>query len=132
LREPHLDSLRARDDERASAARELGIKQEERQTGKVIAMKMGDEDQLDVIADDFVVLQRRQRRGTAIDQEVDRVSRDMKTGVGPAARAEGVATADKSQLHRLFSVRAVRRTGATGARSESRSRRQAGSSARAS
>ena len=35
----------------------------------------------------------------AIDQEIDGVACDMKAGVLPAAGAERVATADKSQLH---------------------------------
>jgi hypothetical protein len=45
-------------------------------------------------------LERRQRRRTAIDQETDRCAGDMKAGVGPAAGAERIATANKLQLHR--------------------------------
>src|SRR6185437_3519776 len=96
-----LDALRPRDDKRTAAARELGIEQEEGQAGEMIAVKVGDEDQLDVVAHDTVALQRRQRRGAAIDQDIDRRSRDMKAGVLPAAGAEGVAAADKVHLHRM-------------------------------
>ena len=62
----------------------------------MIAMEMRDQDQVDVIAGDAEPLQRRQRRGAAIDQEIDVSARDMETGVGSAARAKRIAAADKT------------------------------------
>ena len=52
--------------------------------------------------DDAVPLQRRQRRGAAIDQEIDVIAGDMEAGIGPAAGTERVAAADKLQLHRAI------------------------------
>ena len=73
--EPRLDSFGPGDDERTGAARELRVEQEEGQAGEMIAVKMGDQDQVDVVARDAEPLQRRQRRGAAIDQEIDAVRR---------------------------------------------------------
>ena len=66
----------------------------------MIAVEMRDQDEVDVVARDAEPLQRRQRGGAAIDQEIDAFAGDMKAGVVPAAGAERVAAADKSQLHR--------------------------------
>ncbi len=52
LRQPRFDSLRAGDYQRAGAAGELGVEQQERQAGEMIAMKMRDQNQVDVVADD--------------------------------------------------------------------------------
>ena len=56
-------------------------------------------DQIDVVARNGVALQPGQRRGTAIDQEVDFLAPQMKAAVETAAGAEGIAATDKSQLH---------------------------------
>ena len=78
----------------------LGIEQEEWQAGKVVAMKMGDQDEIDVVAHDAAALQRRDRGGAAIDQEIDGLSGNVEAGILPAAGAEGIAAADKLHLHR--------------------------------
>ena len=82
------------------AARELRVEQQKRQSGEMIAVEMRDQDEVDIVARDAEPLQRRQRRGAAIDQEIDALAGDMKAGVGPAAGTERVAAADKLQLHR--------------------------------
>ena len=100
LRQPHLDPFRPGDDQRPAAARELRVEQQERQSGEMIAVEMRDQDQIDIVARDAEPLQCRQRRGAAIDQEIDVFAADMKAGVVPAAGPERVAAADKLQLHR--------------------------------
>src|ERR1700730_7695226 len=100
LRQPRLDSRRPGDDKRTGPARELCVEQKERQAAEMIAMEMRDQNKVDIVARDGKPLQRRQRRRAAIDQEIDALSGDMKAGVEPAAGAECVAAADKSQLHR--------------------------------
>jgi hypothetical protein len=86
--------------QRAGAARELGVEQQKRQSGEMIAMKMRDQNEIDLVARDTEPLQRRQRGGAAIDQEIDVAAGDVKAGVISAARTQRVAAADKSQLHR--------------------------------
>ncbi len=100
LRQPHLDAFGSGDHQRPAPAGELRVEQQERQAGEMIAVEMRDQDQVDFVARDAEPLQRRQRRGAAIDQEIDARAGDVKAGVGPAAGAERVAAADKSQLHR--------------------------------
>src|SRR5690242_17044864 len=103
----------------------------------MISMEMRDHDQVDRLALDAEPLQRRQRGGAAVDQEIDRSARDMEAGILAAAGAKRVAAADELQLHRLpappflFVITAGRRC-ASAARPGSRSRRRAGSSATAS
>src|SRR5687768_16687027 len=92
-RQPGLDSVRTGDDERTGAAGELRIEQEERQSAKMVAVEMRDQYQVDAVADDTEPLQRQQRRGAAIDQEIDAGAGDMETGVGAATGAERVAAA---------------------------------------
>jgi hypothetical protein len=99
LAEPRLDSLRSGDHQRPGPAGKLRVEQEKRQAAEMIAVKMCDQDEVDIVARNTQPLQRRQRRRAAIDQEIDAVAGDVKTGVGPAAGAEGVAAADKPQLH---------------------------------
>ncbi|GCC48661.1 hypothetical protein chiPu_0032789, partial [Chiloscyllium punctatum] len=93
-----LDALRPRDHQRPGAAGELRIEQEERQSGKMVAVEMRDQDQVDRVAVDLEPLQRRQRGGAAIDQEIDALAADVEAGVEAAAGAERIAAADKSQL----------------------------------
>src|ERR1700678_804614 len=90
LREPHLDAFGSGDDQRPAASRELGIEQEERQSGKMIAVKMRDQDEIDIVARDIEPLQGRQRGGAAIDQEIDVFTGDMKARVEAAAGAERI------------------------------------------
>ena len=68
----------------------------------MIAVEMRDQDEVDIVARDAEPLQRRQRGGAAIDQEIDAFAGDMKTGVRSAAGTERIAAADKSQLHRAL------------------------------
>ena len=105
LRQPGLDALRSGDHQRPGPPRELRIEQQERQAAEMIAVKMRDQDQVDVVAPDVEPLQRRQRGGAAVDQEIDAAAGDMKAGIVPAAGAERIAAADKSQLHRSGSLR---------------------------
>ncbi|MGY3272706.1 hypothetical protein ACVJ5M_000303 [Bradyrhizobium sp. S3.7.6] len=74
----------------------MRIEQDKRQPGKMVAVEMRDENEVDLVAVDLESLQRRQGRRAAIDQEVGRAPRDVEAGVEPAARAEGVAAADKA------------------------------------
>src|ERR1700740_2707359 len=67
---------------------------------EMVAVKMRDQNEVDIVARDTLPLQCRQRRCAAIDQEIDARAGNVKTGVGPAAGAESVAAADKLQLHR--------------------------------
>jgi hypothetical protein len=62
----------------------------------MIAVKMRNQNKVNIVARDTLPLQGRQRRGAAIDQEIDLAAGDVEAGVGPAARAERVATADKA------------------------------------
>src|SRR5512144_509321 len=86
-----LDALRACDDERPGTACELRVQQQERQAAKMVAVKMRDQDQVDGVARDAETLKRRQRRRTAIDQEIDAPARDVEAGGEPAAGTERVA-----------------------------------------
>ncbi|MGY3295093.1 hypothetical protein ACVW0I_000854 [Bradyrhizobium sp. LM6.11] len=78
----------------------MRVEQDKRQPGKMVAVEMRDQDEIDIVAVDLESLQRRQSRRAAIDQEVDLAPRDVEAGVEPAAGSEGVAAADKAQLHR--------------------------------
>src|SRR5262249_41296266 len=132
-----LDALRPRDDQRPGAAGELCVKQQERQTGEMIAVEMRDQGEIDWLSRNAEGFQRRQRCGAAIDQEIDRGARDVKASGVAAAGADRTAAADELQLHRLpgppllFVITACQRS-ASAARPGSRSRRRAGSSATAS
>src|SRR5436305_15066071 len=66
----------------------------------MIAVEMRDQDEVDIVSDDAEPFQRRQRRGAAIDQEIDVAAGDVKTGVVAATGTQRVAAADKLQLHR--------------------------------
>ena len=102
LRQPRLDSFGSRDNQRTRPTRELRIEQQKRQTRKVIAVEMRDQDEVDRIGRDGEPLQRRQRGCAAIDQEIDVLAGDMEAGVEPATGAERIAAADKLQLHRTI------------------------------
>jgi hypothetical protein len=65
----------------------------------MVTVKMRDQDEVDAIAGDPKLLQRRQRRGPAVDQEIHMLAGDMEAGVVAPARAERVAAADKLQFH---------------------------------
>jgi hypothetical protein len=54
----------------------------------MIAVKMRDQNEVNIVARDTLPLQRRQRRGAAIDQEIDVFAGDMEAGVEPAAGAK--------------------------------------------
>jgi hypothetical protein len=59
LRQFCLDSLWPGNHQRARAACELGIEQEERQAGEMIAVEVGYQDEIDIVARDAAALQRR-------------------------------------------------------------------------
>ena len=82
----------------------------------MIAVKMCDQDQVDLVADDSKPLQGRQRRGAAINQEIDVVAGDVKAGIAATAGAKCVAAADESQLHRLHTPKNQRPRGAPNSR----------------
>ncbi len=69
--QPRLYPFRPGDHQRPGAARELRVEQQKRQAGEMIAVKMRDQNEVDIVARDTLLLQRRQRRGAAIDQEID-------------------------------------------------------------
>ncbi len=85
--------------QRPRAARELGVEQEERQAGEMIAVEMRDQDDVDVLARNAEALQRDQRRRAAVDQEIGALARDVKAGVEAPAGAQRIAAADELQLH---------------------------------
>jgi hypothetical protein len=84
LFEARLDALRTSDRQRPRPPRELRVEQEEGQAGEMIAVEMGDEDEIDLVAIDLQPLQRRQGLRAAIDQEIRRAPRDVEAGVEPA------------------------------------------------
>jgi hypothetical protein len=53
LRQPHLDSFGAGDHQRSRPAGELRVEQEKRQTAEMIAVKMRNQDEIDVSREIF-------------------------------------------------------------------------------
>ena len=102
---PAFHTRRPRDRERPFApAEEMRIEHEERQAREVIAMEMGDQDDVDVITGDAEPLERDQGGGAAIDQKIRAFAGDVKAGVETPARAERVAATDELDLHLSASV----------------------------
>jgi hypothetical protein len=69
----------------------------------MIAVKMRDQDEIDLVAHDTQPLQGRQRGGAAVDQEIGALACGMKAGVVSSAGTERIAAADKSHVHGLIS-----------------------------
>ena len=78
----------------------VGLEHEERQAADVIFVKMGEEDDVDLVAIDREPVHRNERAGTAINQRVDISSEEMKARIKTSARSECIAAADELQLHR--------------------------------
>ena len=103
--QPVAEARRARERERPSApAHQMRVEQEERQAAEMIAMQVAHQHRLDAVGLDAETLERDQRGRPAIDQEARFRCRHQEAGVIPAAAAEGVAAAEKANLHRLRPV----------------------------
>ena len=79
----------------------VGLEDEERHAADVIAVKVREEDDVDLVAVDRELVHRNERGGAAIDQGVDAASDEMEAGIELPARAEGIAAADELQMHGL-------------------------------
>jgi hypothetical protein len=85
--------------EALGAARELLVEDQEWQTAKVIAMKVGDEDCINDIRFDRRLLKRGQRRCTAVEEARASVRLDEDTCVQATTATERVATSEKMDPH---------------------------------
>jgi hypothetical protein len=65
---------------------------------------MGEDDQVDRIAIDVEALHRDQRRGTAIDKEIEFPAHHVKAGVESPPGSESVAAADELKVHYIRSL----------------------------
>jgi hypothetical protein len=65
----------------------------------MVLVEVGDKDGADVVAVDREPVHRHERCRTAIDQDIDVASDQMKTGVESSAGTERIAAADELQLH---------------------------------
>jgi hypothetical protein len=63
-------------------------------------MKMGGQDDLNIIQPDSLPFQADQGRGPTIDQEIYLFAGDMETGVQSSAAAKGISTSYELQPHK--------------------------------
>src|SRR6056297_2326388 len=106
--EPLLEADRPDDRQRRFAAdRVMGVDLPPDQAGKVVAVKMRDEDRLDRARIEALTVHSDQCAGAAINKKLRAVVVDVETRLQTPTRAERVAAADHRQLHVIIFLRSA-------------------------